>query len=739
MDTTIKKGEKIIFLVFSIALIVFSLYLTVTRFFGVSVRMLQAIEDFGRSCAYHFLGYFEKQDLIKTTVQELPSNMDAVLPLTWAEFKEKMNLFWRLLINKENAAACFGKIGNTLSSVCLMLLILMIPLSLLFLVTWLAYYTIDNEHGKKSKALHVWYKLEDLFYYPIKKFIRSYLCFILDKSQRLLLIALCLIWAYNFNLLTIALETLAFILWLPFSMQWGNIFLQFAKLAVDLSVPLTFLPTWSLCLIGYVIFDFFRRCKGYDRLEEREEQNKRFLFENVGNFIITGPPRAGKTQLNTDMGISQEILFREVAQEKSLEHHMEFPFFEWDILEQSITKMRERVPTFSLTFIREWIPTMEYFFTCRAIIAPQEYNTALLKLKNWGYQGDDFIFNYDWKRHGMEYDNGLKIMTLFKSVELYAEEYYIYTHPTPLAFGNYPIKSRKIWKDFGNYPLLKVDYFRPSPRELEKMSDYNHIVNNDALRLGRQKDPNGKFNNSYDIGVLNFSELGKELGNQITNRGKGKEKDSEKCNANNDLWTVNAKMISHGCTIDYFTYFRILSDEQRALSILADFRELGSELKILRKRDEKIIMPFFAFEELFFKISQALMKKLTLFFKSRHGKMTLFFYISLRLYSLIFNHYMRVYNTFASYQQDVTIMDQSKGETMKSGKVFKYNINRKKICSDVYATGFFFPYYHEKWKRSKVGGLNSTPQFTSLDPTLEQMRFMESHFNDSVFEYFGIA
>ena len=84
-------------------------------------------------------------------------------------------------------------------------------------------------------------------------------------------------------------------------------------------------------------------------------------------------------------------------------------------------------------------------------------------------------------------------------------------------------------------------------------------------------------------------------------------------------------------------------------------------------------------------------------------------------------------------------MDQSKGETMTNGKVWKYTISRKKICSDVYATGFFFPYYHEKWKRSQVGGLNSTPQFTGLDPTVSQMRFMKSHFNEQVFEYFGIA
>lgn len=732
-----RKGEKIIFNIFSVLLLAFSLYLTATYFAGINVRMLQAVEDFGRTLVYHFLGYIDKTHLMQTTVQEIPSDMDVVLPITWEEFKAKMQMFGRLLVTKEHLSAYFTRVGKLISSIGITCMALIIPLSLLFLITWLSYRKVDNEHGKKSYALDIWFSLEDIFYYPIKKFVCLYVRFI--KRNKGYLISFLIVWAYNLNLITVALEALAWILWVCFSFQFGNIFVQVAKLAVDLSVPFTFLPKWALFTIGFLIFDFFRKRKGYDRLEDGEEENKRFLLENTGNYIITGPPRYGKTLTETDMGISQDIVFREVAQEKSMEHHMEFPFFQWGILEQSIKAMRKNLYIFGLTFIREWIPTMEYFFTYRAIINPMQYETALKKLKTWGYKGDDFIFNYDYKRHGLTYNNGLKVMTLFKSIELYAEEYHIYTHPSPLMVGNFPIKSRKMWKDFGNYPILKVDYFKKSPEELEAISEFNHIVNHDALRLGRQKDPNGIFNDAYDMGVLNLSELGKELGNQITNRGKDKKAEDDKCNPNNDLWTVNAKMISHGCTIDYFTYFRILSDEQRAMSILADFREICSELKILKKYEEKIRMPFFAWEALAFKIAQGIMKKLVLFFKSRHGKMTLFFYICLRLYSLIFNHYMRIYNTFASYKQDVIIMDQSKGETMTNGKVWKYTISRKKICSDVYATGFFFPYYHEKWKRSQVGGLNSTPQFTGLDPTVSQMRFMKSHFNEQVFEYFGIA
>ena len=276
-------------------------------------------------------------------------------------------------------------------------------------------------------------------------------------------------------------------------------------------------------------------------------------------------------------------------------------------------------------------------------------------------------------------------------------------------------------------------------------SQYGHIVNHDALRLGVKKNPKGKYNDAYDIGVLTLSELGKELGNQNTNRGQDKK--SGECNPNNDLWTTNAKMISHGTTIDFETYFRILGDEQRAMSILADFRELGSEMKIQRKnRKDKIKMPFFARGELTYILAEGIMDKLFLFFKSRHGLTTLLYYLILRVYSVIFNRYWRIFNTYASYDVELDMKDWANGEegkgTGRKGRkknlIETYHISRKKICSDVYNTIFWGTVYREKFKRSKVGGLHQTPQFTSLNVTTSQMLYQESHFNEKVFEYFGI-
>ena len=735
MNKTTEKTEKIIFLTFTIVLIALSVYFSVVYFSSVPRRLIQSIEDFGRSVVYYVHGFNDTQDGIKTTVQEFPVGEMAKLPITPGQVKTATSNFGELLFDKDNFLAYVALVAEIFSNISLFIMICTFPLALLFLLTWLMYRFVDNETGELSFALKIWYKLEDVLYFPIKRFIVGYWAFLKEKKRYS--IPLALIWLYNVNAFTIAFEFVAFMLWLPWSLQFWNIFVQLAKLVFDLSAAVEFFPTIVWLIIGYKIFDVVRRWIGFNVLDAGEKRNKAFLLDHPGNLLATGKPRVGKTQTITDMTLSMEVIYREMAQKKSLEHHMEFPFFPWGVLEQSIIKMRERAASFSLTFIRGWIENMHKRFVGRAIYSPTSQAVAMQQLKNLGYQGDDFIFGYDFKRYPMTYDNELSLVNVFEAVELYAEEFYIYTHPTPLTFGNYPIRSDIGWKDFGNYPIMKSNFFKRTSSDREKWSQFNHIVNHDALRLGRKKDPTGEYNNAYDIGCLTLSELGKELGNQNTNRGK--EKNSNQCNANNDLWTTNAKMISHGTTIDYFTYFRILSDEQRAMSILADFREIGSEMPILKKHDAKIKMPFFAFGELFFVLSQKLMKKIMLFFKSRHGKMTLFFYLSLRLYSVIFNKYTRVFNRFAVERLDLKVADQSVGEEKKGRKVEHYDLARYKICSDRYNTGFFNTYYKEKFKKSRVGGLDRTPQFKSLEPTVSDMRYMQSHFNEEVFDYFGIA
>ncbi|MBQ9729110.1 MAG: hypothetical protein IJV85_05920 [Clostridia bacterium] len=719
----------------SITLITISLLFTVFRFQPVALRVVQSIKDLGLSIAYYCMGIIDKHELIHPTVTELPSGMTTILPTTGSEFRAWLKSYGNLFIDGDNISKYFSAIGDGLYNVLYTLLILSLPGIALGVVVYLKYSEVDTDHNRKSGPLRAWMKMEDIFYYPAKGFIKDYLTFF-TRDVRAYFISFCWIWAWNLNVITITLEAAAFVFYLPFSMDFANLFVQASKLVIDASIAVDFIPGIGWLIIGWLIFDHWRREMGFSRLEDDEEKNKDFLIEHPGNLLATGPPRVGKTQAITDMALSQNIIFREVAKKKSFDRSMEFPQFSWSVLEQSIIKMRKQIPVFCLAFIREWIPMMASHFFGRAIYLPEVQKGQLDKLKRLGYTGNDFIFDYDHERYGLTFNDQLRIVKLFDCIELYAEEFYIYTAPTPLLVGNYPIRTDIRWEDYGNYPLMDADFFRRDPAEVEKYSQYIHALYFDMTRLGKKKDPDGRYINNLELGAEIISEMGKEYGNQITNRGQ--KADADECNATNDLSAVDGKMRSHGTTIDYETYFRILGDEQRAASLQADIKELGSEMKISRKKPVKIKMPFFAFGELLYAVSTEIMKKLSDFFKSRHGSKGLAYYLALRIYSLIYNHYIRIYNQFSSYEIELKLIEFSQGETLEEAQACKYYISTKKVRSDVYDTGFFGVVYRKKFASSETGGINQVPQYTSKMPSIEMMQEAGSHFYDKVFKYFDV-
>jgi hypothetical protein len=711
---------------------------------AVVQRTWQAIKDFGASCAYYGFGWLDaigaiEGNPINTGVQLIPANMETLLPVTLEEGKRFLETFAKLLVSKNNIASYLGKVGDVIGIISVTLTFCLLPFLILFFVVYLFYKDVDNEHGKLSKGTKIWFKIEDVTIIPAIYFLKRFIKFFTVKGKRILyIVGFCVIWGFNLNLFTIVFEGFAWILWFSWAANLGNLLVQIAKFAVDISVVFTTLPTWMLVIGGFVLFDLYRRNEGIERLKSDEEDNKEFLKDHPGNLIATGKPRVGKTKTITDMALSQNVIFREIAKGKSEDRKMEFPFFPWQVLEQTIIQMRKCMPDFGLETLRGFIAEMQEVFERKSEMTKEERRKYLAHFRARGYIGHDFIFNYDYKRHGLIYNNNLTYVSLWQTVRYFAEEFAIYTSPTPLIIGNYPIRTSIRWKTFGNSPIMKADFFKIKPYELLQATSWNHIVPHDALRLGVKEDPNGEYNNAFDSGCLVLSEIGKELGNQITNRGKNKDKDSATSNANNDLWTANAKIMSHGLTVDYECYFRIFGDEQRAMSVLADFRELGSEMRILKKHAETIKMPFFAFEELAFILAKGWMKKIFEFFDSRHGSMTLIYYFILRLYQLIFNHYTRIRNQFGSYRVDLKIKDESQGEDDKDSRKCRYMISRKKTCADIYNTTFFNPIYREKFKKSKVGGREKIPQFTGLDVTIPQMKFQRSHFNKDLFERFDL-
>lgn len=746
---------RTVYHIISVTLIVISLLFTVLRFQGVNTRMGQALNDLTSSLQFAFqkfqwsLGSLDEVTAT-ATVSEIPDGMTALLPVTWEEFTAFCGRFFTLLFDKDNIFDYLDIVFNLMMWGSYFFSLFLVVLAGVGLVVWMIYSTPDTKHGQQTKAKKAWFQFEDKFISPPYAFVHGYLAFLNpkkgengeyeDKVGRRYLTALKWIWLWNLNILTIAIETIAFIVYFFYSLDLLNILVQAAKFAIDITVALDFLPVPIVAIIAWKYFDKWRRKKGLEKLQDNEDENQEFLEEHPENIMATGEPRIGKTQAITDFTLSQNDIYKKKAKEKSRERKTQFPFFPWGILEQTIKNMRKRIPDFNLAFLRGFCDEMEYYHKNRDVIRPEAKAWMFCQWRKWGYIGKDLLCNYDYKRHGEIFHAGTgefkRDIDLFESIRMYAEEFYIYSSETPLAASNYPIKFRMKWKDYGNYPLLDINFFERSEENAKKNEQFSHLLIYDMMRLGKKKNPTGAYNDNFELGSATIAEIGKERGNQKTNQGT--DKNAEKCNTANDLFEMDAKMRSHGTTIDFYTYFRIFSDEQRAMELLAALREIGSECKISNKKKPKILMPGFAFEELAYEITTPIVNKIADFMDSRHGKDTLFMYLVMRVYYPIFCHYWRVYNQYSSYDVDLKIMNQAQGQTMGEADAWKYHISTAKVRSNVYDTGYFGVFYREKAKRSKTGGINQIPQWEGLQPPIKQLRELGSHHYDAIFKQMSI-
>lgn len=740
MSSGKERLKQTAYLVISCIFAVGAVLLAIFYFRPVATRTWQAVKDFGVSCAYYGVNYvqafgFATSVDITPTVTQFPSDMTSVLPLNWGEAQSFLQLYGKALLSWDYILGYVTMLFDTLYFFVWWATLFMAPCVLIGVLIFLSYRQVDNDHGQKSIPLKVWFKIEDIFWYPPKRFILGYIQWI-NGSGKFVKWVLIAIWLYNLNVFTILLETLAYLLYFSFSFDIGNIFVQIGKLAVDATVALTFIPKIAWIILFIRIFHKHRTEKGFERLENNETENQQFLIDHPENIMATGEPRVGKTQLITVMTLEQDVIFRQKAKSKSFQRKMQFPHFPWAMLEQTIHNMQENVEGYSLNTVRTMVAVLKCSHNMRYVMSQRFKVTCFAALRKIGYVGDsDFIFGYDVARFPVIYNNKLKIVDIWESVLMYAEEYYIHTCPTPLSVGNYPIRFDLQFIDYGNTRIFSVDPFRSDPADRAEYSQFNHKYYFDMSRLGKKKRPDCPYNNNFEVGSATIAEIGKERGNQISNKGnevKGA------CNQANDGFEMDAKMHPHGATIDYECYFRIFSDEQRAMDLLAALREIGSELKVSNKSKDKIALPYFHFETLLYETATYFVKKFDDFMKLHHGKQTLLYYAVMRVYSVIYNHYTRIYNQFGYYDVDIKLINMAQGQTISESDAHRYHVMFMLGRADRYDTGYFGVFYDEKLKKSKTGGINQIPQWSSLRPTMDDLRDLGSHHYDKVFEQFEI-
>ena len=213
-------------------------------------RLIEAFRDFGLSIAYYFTELFGFENLITpsvTSYSKMPFTISDRIPLTWEEFKIKWNLYWQAFADSSNFFAYLdsSKIGLKIFA---NVVTLIVPI---FLIIYLAINSALNRknirYNEDTKPLQAFKKLSTKIYRPTKKFVKEFITFVKDfgvylpqtrkpkkgdiiERQAVGYVELwALIWLLNFNIITIAIELLAYYFYFVMSFDLLNIYQQVYK------------------------------------------------------------------------------------------------------------------------------------------------------------------------------------------------------------------------------------------------------------------------------------------------------------------------------------------------------------------------------------------------------------------------------------------------------------------------------------------------------------------------------
>ncbi|MCM1556213.1 MAG: hypothetical protein NC087_01625 [Anaeroplasma bactoclasticum] len=691
-----------------ISFVLLSLLLIPFCFKYAHLRIWESLVDLKNSSVYYVNELFDlelKGSLSVNELTSLPFTLPFGIPNNWDEFQLSFSGYWQSFFSLENLTLYCQKLGDIAFYVSKILLIIS-PLFLI-LVFLLVFNKAkeNNNYNEDTKSLVIFKKLEKKIYLPIKKWIMEFITF--AKNNRVYLHILALIWAYNFNVISIVIEFLAFYLFFITCFKTITIYIQFIKLLMDMSVMINFIPNVIWVIFIYFVFDKFRKKIGYERLEHMELKNRGYINERPIVLMLNGTMGSKKTTMITDIALSQEIMFRDKAFELILENDLKFPFFPWINLENSLKRAINAHLVYNLATCRKFIQNRKRMF--------------LLHTKK------RFIFDYDFKSYGVEYNNDLCISDVWDVIENYAQLYFIYTIESSLLIANYSIRVDNLISDIGNFPMWNCDLFKNDVRLQNAYSRHSHIIDFDMLRLGKKLVEENEKSDMFEFGIINITEIGKERQNTIELRDIKKSDDF--ANQKNDLFNSWLKMIRHSATVDNFPFVKVIADDQRPESWGADGRELCEIIFIKKASPFSLAMPMFWLEDIVCNMLLRGFKKRYYNYRYLRGDNTLKMYLYHGFISKVNRYYQRTLNRFGYYQLKTTIESGRQDGNIEEKK---YYLMTKKIYSKRFSTDAFSSFFNEKALRSSLG-INDLEEFKSIKASFEEMELMNSYFfNDLI-------
>lgn len=730
LNKKIKINRNRIYHYISIAITLGFLALAIFVFSSGVIRLGESLRDLWFSICYYFCELLDLNFVVRPTVIDYSSvSMTPIfgLPGTWEEFRVFMSDYWDLFFSLDNLSGFFNSFGETIGNISRFILLFGVPLLLLVYVLYKRYLEkTNNDYNIDKNGLIFCKKMYRKIVFPVIKFIKRYIEF-LKKNPRYYKLWI-LIWIYNFNVLVIVIEFVAFYLYFVASFDVINIYVQVIKLVCDLSVAVAFVPSVIWFIISLWLIDLIRRKKGYENLKEHEQLDRDFINDLPIVSMACGTMGSKKTTMITDMSLLQEVMFREKALELMLENDLRFPQFPWCNLENVLRRAIKNHEVYTLATVRAYIKMFKHFFELGQ--EKEEYKSCIRRYlkRKYKYPYKNMMFDYDFEKYGMQHDDKLKVINIWDCLESYAQEYFVYTCKHSLIVSNYAIRTDSVVDDLGNLPLRDNDFYHRDSNKLKENSRFSNILDFNALRLGKklggEDDPK---KDSFEFGVVTFTEGGKERKNSLQLQELKKKDDS--ANQKNDGFNDWLKMVRHSGTIDYYPFVRIFTDEQRPESWGADGRDLCQIIHIQDGGETKLAMPFFFIEQLIYDMLYP--KLVDVYTECRHvrGDNTVPLYCLKFVLSRMQKFYKNVYNTFGFAKMTLAVEDG----TLEGEKKQKfYYLDYKRIYSDRFSTDCFSEFFTNKALRSEIG-INDLDEYKSSKATFEELQLQNSYFvNDLI-------
>ena len=705
-----------------------SIFLLLSIFFFKNCwgRLLETLPDIVTSGKFYFVELFELNIECPITINnftKIPFEKPFNLPETWEEFKVLFDNYTSMLFTKENLKNYMYFLSDLIYYLSKILVILTPLIMLIVIIKMLNEDVINNLYNVDTPALTKFkQKIEFCIYVKIKNWLNQFYQFLLENSYYLKL--WLLIWLYNFNFYAIIIEFISYYMYFIASFDFVSLYVQFLKLFTDLSPMINFVPKIAWLILLLVILDRIRKNTGYKRLNHMEMMDRGFINERSLVCFICGTMNKGKTKLATDIVISKEIMLRNKAFELILECDLEFPEFPWINLENTLKNAFKKHQVFNLASTDKFINHLKY---CYLVCEQTEDNSIKKSIKRHLKKEFDIdflnlIFDYDTEHYPTTYDNKLEIIDIWQTITDYSKLYLIYIIQSSLIIANYSIRVDNILMDQGNFPLWNTELFKRDTKMQDAISRHAHILDYDALRLGKIMVEDNRNKDFLEFGIFVFTEIGKERQNTLELQHL--KKNDDECNQKNDGFDNTLKLARHSATVRHYPFIWFCCDEQRPTSWGANARELSEIIYIDSSKDFNITMPLFSLEDLICQWFLGGFNSKYYDYRFNRGDNTLPMYLYHKAASKVFKYQKSIYNTFGYYKYKL-LLEAGTQDGEKESK--NYYLMIKKIYSKRYSTDAFSDFFNERALRSVIG-IDDLEEYLTEKATFEEMQKQNSYF-----------